>query len=101
LISEEIGTRIVAETTTTAAAAGAVTTTHIKACSAVASHAMLLAGFTVAVQPVYGRHLHHAASASPAYSAVPTPTSRRQVYADTTPSVIDDDALEADSRTTR
>ena len=27
--------------------------------------------------------------------------TRRQVYADKTPSVIDDDALEADSRTTR
>jgi len=95
LISEEIGTRIVA------AAAGAVTTRHIKACSVVASHAMLLAGFTVAVHLVYDRHLHHAASASPAYSAVSTPTSRRQVYADTTPWVIDDDALEADSRTTK
>jgi len=62
---------------------------------------MLLAGFTVAVQPVHGRHLHHAASPGLAYSATPTPTSRRQVHAGTTPWVIGDDALEADSRTTR
>jgi len=66
-----------------AAAAGAVTARRIKACSAAASHVMLLAGFTVAVQPVHGC----------IYSATPTPTSRRQVHAGTTPSVIGDDAL--------
>jgi len=76
-----------------AAVAGAVTARRIKACSAAASHVVLLAGFTVAVQPVHGRHLHHAASPGLAYSATPTPTSRRQVHAGTTPWVIGDDAL--------
>jgi len=73
-----------------AAAAGAVTARRIKACSAAASHVMLLAGFTVAVQPVHGRHLR-----APAW---PTPLRRHRrpagkVHAGTTPWVIGDDAL--------